>query len=67
MKTLNAFALLVLLVSLPLLLGGCGEKVEVEPEAEVKPKENFTGSQRNQSFPDFSKILNGVEHLLFFF
>ncbi len=55
MKTLNAFALLVLLVSLPLLLGGCGEKVEVEPEAEVKPKENFTGSQLESELPRFFK------------
>ena len=31
--------LLVLLVSLPLLLGGCGEKATVEPVAEVKPVE----------------------------
>ena len=28
MKTLNAFSQLVVLVSLPLLLGGCGEKHE---------------------------------------
>ena len=34
MKNLLLFAVLV---TLPLLLGGCGEKVEVEPVAEVKP------------------------------
>ncbi len=46
MKTLNAFALLVLLVSLPLLLGGCGEKQSIaetkllkEKQQEVKPEE----------------------------
>ena len=41
MRTLHAFTQFVALVSLPLLLGGCGEKVTVEPEAEaeVKPAE----------------------------
>ena len=32
------FLLFAVLVSLPLLLGGCGGKVEVEPVAEVKPQ-----------------------------
>ena len=35
--TMNPLSLLVLLVSLPLLLGGCGG--ENEPVAEVKPEE----------------------------
>ena len=35
MKNLLLFALLL---TLPLLLGGCGEKPTVEPVAEVKPK-----------------------------
>ena len=35
---MNPLRLLVLLVSLPLLLGGCGEKVAVEPVAETKPE-----------------------------
>ena len=36
MKTLHTFTQFVVLVSLPLLLGGCGEK---ESGAEVKPVE----------------------------
>ena len=56
MKNLLLFAVLV---SLPLLLGGCGEKEvvepEVEPEVEVKPKENFTGSQLESELPRFFK------------
>ena len=39
MKTLNAFALLVLLVSLPLLLGGCGEKQSIA-ETDAKDLES---------------------------
>ena len=35
---MNPLRLLVLLVSLPLLLGGCGEKPTVEPVAETKPE-----------------------------
>ena len=35
MKTLHLFAVLV---TLPLLLGGCGEKITVEPVAEVGPQ-----------------------------
>ena len=34
---MNPVPLFLIIVSLPLLLGGCGEKVEVEPVAEVKP------------------------------
>ena len=30
--------LFLLAISLPLLLGGCGEKANVEPVAEVKPE-----------------------------
>ena len=39
MKTLNAFAQFVVLLSLPLLLGGCGEETHYSPlltEEEVK-------------------------------
>ena len=49
MKTLNAFALLVLLVSLPLLLGGCGEK---QSTAETKPlKEKQQEVKNEESVP----------------
>ena len=44
---MNPVRLLVLLaISLPLLLGGCGEKAKVEPVAEVKPK--LDGVDRNK-------------------
>ena len=39
MRMLNAVTQLVVLVSLPLLLGGCGSKVVDESVAEVKPVE----------------------------
>ena len=39
MKTLHTFTQFVVLLSLPLLLGGCGEKEVVEPVTEVKPVE----------------------------
>ena len=35
---MNPVPLLLIIVTLPLLLGGCGEKATVEPVAEVKPK-----------------------------
>ena len=35
---MNPARLLVLLVSLPLFVGGCGEKPKVEPVAEAKPE-----------------------------
>ena len=43
MKTLNTFAQLVVLVSLPLLLGGCGEKKEksAKVKAAAEAKEAF--------------------------
>ena len=36
---MNPLRLLVLLVTLPLLLGGCGEKATVQPVSEIKPVE----------------------------
>ena len=35
---MNPLALFLIIVTLPLLLGGCGEKDKVEPVAEVKPE-----------------------------
>ena len=45
--------LFLLAISLPLLLGGCGEEAKVKSVAEVKPKENFTGSQLESELPRF--------------
>jgi hypothetical protein len=45
MKTLNAFALLAVLVSLPLLLGGCGEK---QSTAETKPLKEKQQEVKNE-------------------
>ena len=36
---MNPVPLFLIIVTLPLLLGGCGEKVAVEPVVEVKPVE----------------------------
>ena len=36
---MNPVPLFLIIVTLPLLLGGCGEKATVEPVAEVKPTE----------------------------
>ena len=36
---MNPVPLFLIIVTLPLLLGGCGEKATVEPVAEVKPVE----------------------------
>ena len=36
---MDSLRLLVLIVTLPMLLGGCGEKKVVEPVTEVKPVE----------------------------
>ena len=50
MKTLNAFALLVLLVSLPLLLGGCEEKTS-KPEAKANPPSTSPAQEANNNQP----------------
>ena len=48
---MNPLRLLVLLVSLPLLLGGCGEKATVEPVSEVKPVEEKQQEVKEEDKP----------------
>ena len=71
---MNPLRLLVLLVSLPLLLGGCGEKESVgkvkeevkpeEPVAETKPKlegVNQDELERRGEFPNFIYFIKGSD------
>jgi antitoxin component YwqK of YwqJK toxin-antitoxin module len=62
MKTLNAFTQFVVLVSLPLFLGGCGEKHEGVNEEELEEREGITylkGSDTLYSGKDFKFYESG--------
>ena len=63
---MNPARLLVLLVSLPLLLGGCGEKATVEPVAEVNVKPELEGVNAEEleergEYPDNILYLKGSD------
>ena len=73
MKTLNAFALLVLLVSLPLLLGGCGEKQSIAETKLLKEKQykipasielEYTIPKNSNAVEEVKKCLNYAKNAL---
>ena len=57
---MNPVPLFLIIVTLPLLLGGCGEKATVEPVAEVQPVEEKVIEVKFIEFKEIEKRDDGL-------
>ena len=57
---MNPVSLFLIVVTLPLFLGGCGEKATVEPVAEVKPVEEKVIEVKFIEFKEIEKRDDGL-------
>ena len=57
---MNPVPLFLIIVTLPLLLGGCGEKAIVEPVAEVQPVEEKVIEVKFIEFKEIEKRDDGL-------